>query len=509
MKQYDPTEIIEILECSYYDMRTDYVWQYVLGNNRNQVQDYFCIPSLESFMAMSEMLKCRKNDVRTFMEEWENTEHPGLTECTYCQRSGILRLKSRTFSFVYRSKTHEYHYSAYAAVAKRCWLKKRQTHKRYVKGGLFPIAYLVELDEQLYSRYDAALRLEAWRKSPQSELDIQYCSAMLPTIMQNAETKKHLLNRWQRLNIILEGNDRVRIGIVEMYSPEEMQALPSFLRADWQQGIIQAFERQENEYNETMNRIREEMTELSQELTQIIRGKAPYDAKSLRNYYYNDIYTNMLLHEAIDEDLRKEKWQHQQEFFQPIITYLGGNNRSKKLNRFETDTFIYEADATGNNATIEMKDEALATVLNIDRVSQLENVKDYHVTPAMLDKYNEYLKSKLIEYQTCYAERQRPRHALLVEELNHIIQVTAPLFTYMGDNETIRENYNLKWDITEDDKIMVQISFRGRAVRQYFSFDDYKSRFRVWWSQLLLNECKLTKDASRNPEILLNSDRPF
>lgn len=138
MKPTDTTDLSEILNCSYYDHRTDYVWQYILNNQRERRRDYLCIRNLESFVAMGEMLKCRQYDIPTFMKEWENTEHPGLLECSYNERSGILRLKSRTFTFVYRSRTNEYLFTAYAAVARGCMLKNRETYKKYVKGDSSP-----------------------------------------------------------------------------------------------------------------------------------------------------------------------------------------------------------------------------------------------------------------------------------------------------------------------------------------------------------------------------------
>lgn len=41
------------------------------------------------------------------------------------------------------------------------------------------------------------------------------------------------------------------------------------------------------------------------------------------------------------------------------------------------------------------------------------------------------------------------------------------------------------------------------------TIDDYKTRFRVWWSQLLLKECKMAKEASLNPENCRDGELPF
>lgn len=513
MTPTDTTALTEILNCSHYDQRTDYIWQFITNNLKDRRRGYFRIPSLEAFVAMGEMLKCRKLDIPTFMDEWEQTEHPGLLECSYNERSGIVRLKSRTFTFVYRSKTNEYHYTAFAAVARSCMLKSRETHKKYVKGGLFPIAHLVELDEQLYSRYAAAQKLEAWKKSPQAKLDIEYCRQMVPTIMQEADTRKRQMHMWERLNIILEGNDRVRIGLVEMYSPEEMIAMPSYPREEWQQGILKAFDQLSNRYREEMEQKRAEMTQLSEELTQVTLGKTPYDAENLQRHYEDEVwrhaYVRQLLYDALGKELQPEKWEHQKEFFQPYITFLAGNSRSPRVHRFEAETFIYEADTTGHDATITIREEALAKMLNVDRTSKIGNTSSISITAEMLTEYDGYIKQKYREFTLCQQRQQRPQHAQMVRMLRHIIEVTAPLIAYTGENATLRDNYKLKWGVEDDDSIMLQANFRDRSERQYFSTADYTSRFRVWWSQLLLKECKLAKEASLNPEAHLSPGSPF
>lgn len=507
------TTLSEILNCSYYDLRTDYIWQSILNNRKDRGREYFRIPSLEAFMAMQEMLKCRKYDIPTFMNEWEREEHPGLLTCSYNERSGIVRLQSRTFTFVYRSKTNEYLFTAFAAVARSCMLKNRATRKKYVKGGLFPIAHLVELDEQLYSRYAAAQQLEAWLKSPQSKLDIQYCRDMIPTIMQDADDRKKKMHMWESLNIILEGNDRVRIGLVESYSPEEMKTMPCYPREEWQQGIQKAFELLDNRYHDEIEQKRDEMTQLSEELTRIILGKTPCDASDLLSHYgddaMRDAYETALLYAALGKAWQPAKWVHQKELFQPFITFLAGSSRSPKVSRFEADKFIYEADVAGLDATITMKDEAMAKMLNADMTSRIENPQSIRITPEMLTEYDGYIMQKYEDYLTCQQRQQQPQHAQMVDMLKHIIEVTTPLIAYTGRNTTIRDQSRLKWSVEGDDTIMVQISLPERTERQYFTLDDYKSRFRVWWSRLLLQECKLSKEASLDPASHLSPDLPF
>ena len=228
MIQYSREEIESILQISYYDRRTDYVWKYLMGDAPELEHILYPIPSLESFLVMHRMLKKRDRSVESFLEEWQMTEHPGLIDCQYSQRSGIIRIKARSFVLTYRSKLNDFHFVAYARIAKSIGLMERITRKRYRRSGIFSLSCLAELDEQLYSRYAEREKVKAWRKTPQFELDCQYCKAMIPVIMQDAETKVRHLGSSRLLNIILHANDKVRIGIVRDYSPEEMISMPCY-----------------------------------------------------------------------------------------------------------------------------------------------------------------------------------------------------------------------------------------------------------------------------------------
>ena len=335
---------------------------------------------------------------------------------------------------------------------------------------------------------------------------------MVPTIMKDADTRKRQLYIGQRLNIILEGNDRVRIGMVEDYSPEEMYAMPSYPRAAWQQGIQKAFEQLETEYNEEVERTRVELTELSQELTQIALGKAPYDMRILHERYRSsqDSYSRLLICDVFGLREEPRRWSHQHEIAQPYISYVAYIGKGcKKVSRFEGEAFTYEAHKTGDSATITMKDEALAKALNIDMVGMIRITREYRITPEILAEYDEYIMNQYREYLLRQENRQRPQHALLVEALKHIFEVTAPLIAYDGENGSLRSQYELRWEVADDDRLMIQVTLHGRTERQSFTLDDYKSRFRVWWAQLLLTECKLMKEASLHPEDNLSYDIPF
>ena len=510
---YSKKDISDILACSYYDQRTDYVWQHIVGSGENK--ERFQISSLESFLAMSEMLRHRSLDIAQFLNEWDTTEHSGLIECKYNGKTGILHLRTRTYKFTYRSKTNEYDYSVYTEVARNCLLVKKETHKKYVKGGLFPLSYLVELDEQLYSRSESAQRLNSWKKSRQCKLDIEYCRKMLPVIMRDAKQLKKKLTAIQRLQVILEGNDHVRIGWVERYSPEEMLALPSYPREEWQLGIQRAFEQLDYNYNQKIENVRLQMVRLSEEMTQITLRKLPFDTyNNGKNYGVGpnyDAYSFLLTDEVFGNGLKHQKWSHQKELFQPIINYVAFQTKVQTLNhvRYEADTFIAEIDSMGKTATITMKDEVIAQALDIEPVCQIPDLKKHRLATEMFDLYDKYIKQKYEDHLFIDERLKRPQHRHLVEALKHIVDITSPLINYAGDYDFIQENYSLNWNVDSDDNIRISVKLRHNTKRESFTLDDYKSRFRVWWSQQLLSECKFAKEASLNPEQHLNNDQPF
>lgn len=502
MRIKDPNTIAGILETGYYDLRTHYVWRYIHDDNKGELNYHITIQSLESFIAVSEMVKVRKYSVSAFLDEWNNSDHPALQECSYDEPSGHLHLKSRTYTFDYYDQTNEYHFVTYPEVADLIRLNKRETRKQYVRGGLFPLSYLVELDEQLYSRYEDALKLEAWKQSPQLQIDIDYCRSMIPYIEQLAPQAERYLMHSQYLDIILEGNDRVRIGFVMYHSPEEMMALPSYLREDWKQGIDAAVEKVREVFEEEVSKKKAEFEEFSKELTKAILGqtpcKDPYVRYQWKLGHYS--YEELLLCEALDKDIDDRKWMHEKMLFEPIFSLISFTSREKKVSCYETDTFVYKMNKQGKRATIQMKDLHLAKTLNIDLESEFELVKYSKIIEKTLTKYNDYLKEV---YRNCLhreERRKQPHHSLLVEAVKHIIQFTAPLIAYSGTNPRLLNKYNLVFSVSDSDTLLVTLEHKRVKVSEQFTLDDFSSRFRVWWSQMLIKESKQAKEASLHPE---------
>lgn len=360
MTPYTIKEIECILQTGYYDRRTDYVWKTVVGEDFELVKVLYSIPSLESFEVMHTMLNERTESVSDLLEAWQGSEYPGLLGCHYSQRSGILRIKARSFVFTYRSKLNEFHFSVYAKVAKSISLNERIMQKKYRKSGIFPLRLLRELDEQLYSRYEESEKLKAWLKTPQFKIDCQYCEAMIPFIMQDAEKKVRQLGEDRRLNIILHDNDKVRIGIVKDYSPEEMMSMPCYPREQWQEGIRLAFASLEKEYVAELEAHRIKMQEWSDELSKIIAGKAPFSIEERSVNYCSkrrdDAYSKFVLDVALGGEERFMDIVNKSEMYRKILPCESklDNNGDGHICRFRTGT------ATGVSVRIGEKEHATA-----------------------------------------------------------------------------------------------------------------------------------------------------
>lgn len=445
--QYNREEIEKILQCSYYDHRTDYLWKYIMGNRHAPDDTRYPIPNLESFVAMHEMLKTRCLGVSAFLDQWEATNHPGLLDYQYNEQSGILRIKTRSFCFTYRSKHYEYSFAVYAPIAKSINLEKRTTLKRYRRGGLFPVSYLVELDEQLYSRYAEKQKVKVWRNSPQFALDVQYCEAMIPAIMTNAEQRIQQLGVWRRLYIVLSGTDKVKIGIAEDYSPEEIISMSYYPRDKWQEGISAAFTALDIRYAEELAAHTLEIKEWSDELSQIVLGKTTYSIEEQRqNYHFRS---------------------NSDDYSQRVVS-----------------------------AALGMPDDDFLTFGNIG--------------PEDLNGLSDVLNDLYSDYQETRQRMKRPLHKQLIDAVRYIIELTAPLIAYNGQNNTIKENYTIDLKVSPTDQIRVatQFSFETSAI-EVFELDEIRSRFRAWWSQQLLKECKFAKQCVLAPEQNYPFDHPF
>ncbi len=408
------------------------------------------IPNLESFQVMHSMLRTRIDSVSDFLEAWQQTKHPGLLDCRYSQRSGILRVKARSFVFTYRSKFNEFHFVANAKIANSIGLKDRTTQKKYRKSGIFPLSYLKELDEQLYSRYSEKEKVKAWRKTPQFKIDCQYCEAMIPFIMQDAETKVRHLGRNRQLNIILHDNDKVRIGIVRDYSPEEMISMPCYPREQWQEGIRSAFASLEKEYAAELEAHRIAMQEWSNELQKIIVGKTPFSIVERQVKYSSD---------------------HLDDTYSKLVL----------------------AAALGN-------EEEFMDTLASGEMHQMKLPRSGKLNKMMVDLYASVQQDRLREHQAALERKTSPQHALLVEEMRYIIQQSAPLMAYTGPNQLIRDSYNMQLYVGENDQVRVVARFTNWHATETFTLDSYQTAFRVWWSQQLLKECKYAKQCALNPE---------
>lgn len=514
MLPYKKDDIEKILQRSYYDRRTDYVWNYLIGDKQDLIKDPYPIPDIDSFLVTHEMMKMRKATIAEFLEQWDTTEHPGLTECTYNKKSGTLRVTARSFRFTYREKANEYHFMAYAEVAKAIRLENRELKKIYRKNGLFPIECLMELDEQMYSRYSEKKKLLKWRKSPQFELDRSYCEQMIPFIMKDAQIWQRDLRYGQRLNIILDGNDKVRISIVEAYSPEEMMSMPSYPRKDWQKGITATFDKMEKDYAENLERQAKEAREWSEELTRIVLGKTPYsiDRNCINRHFGSDDrkYITKLINAAVGIPVETNSTPRKLEFFFMTKDKYTSNDEEETENCTTKvyNAFSIEVNMQKRIATITLKEE-IANALNYERVTEIKIPDQTEIDGNLLKMDDISLMDEYENYLTTQERLKSPLHQQLIEEVRYIIEQTAPLIAYTGTNEIIKCGYLLMMETEDNDKIRVKAHFSDWNEAETFSLDDYRSTFRVWWSKMLLRECKNAKEQALNPKINPLLDLPF
>lgn len=501
MTEYNREDIEDILQISYYDRRTDYVWKYIMGDVPELENELYPIPNLDSFNVMHYMQKKRTRSVLEFLAEWKETAHPGLISCTYNKQSDILYLKARSYDFTYHAKLNQGLFVVHPEVAESIGLQDSISQKRYRKSGMYTLEHLAELDEQLYSRYAERLKVKEWRESPQFDIDCRYCSGMIPFIMQDAENKEIHLGPYQRLNIILSGIDKVRIGIARDYSPKEMIAMPVYPRTEWKEGIRSAFAALEKENAIILELRTKELQLWSEELSMITLGKAPFclEAKQI-NYspLGDDSYTDAVLHSAlgIKEEAHKETNKLDAHFLTRGLLGMTANVDTSL--RYEYQTFGITFNTKERYAVITLKPE-IATALNYEIENKVKIPSNLKLNETTLQVFDYSLQDRYQDYMNAEERKQRPQHRLLVEEVKYIIQLSAPLLAYSGSNQNIRDSYFMSLTIEQDDTITLKVRLSNTYTDGSFTLDNYRTAFRVWWSQLLLMECKYAKQCMLDP----------
>lgn len=509
--KYKKNGIEDILQSAYYNRRTDYVWKYLLGNKKNPEINPYPIPGLEYFVMMDDMLKKRRRTLEEFLKACKTESRPELRDCTYNKRSGILRVYARSFTFTYRAKLNEFHFVVSSKIAKTIGLEERMMTKRYRKDKLFDLYYLAFLDDEIYSRYTEILRVKEWRKSAQFEQDWKYCEAMIPFFMQDAESKKRKLGYTKRLNIILEDDDKVRIGIIEHYTPEEMMAMPSYPRDQWQEGINAAFAALDQSYALELLAHAKTMQAWSDELSDLVLGKTPYSieehiGKYRQEHYDANRYTVKVIDDALgipekhEDTLKKMNMMFMSKGYSDVDDYCP--------DKLELTTFRVDFDWQNRIATITLNEE-VARTLNYEPVSIVKIPRDRQINTILISSESLTL---LHDYEDCLNYQQKmnsPLHHLLVEAVRYIIQQTAPLVAYTGDNALIRDNYGLDIMINDSDDIVVYARFSNWQDSETFTLENYRTMFRVWWSQHLLKECKYAKQCALQPDDNHPFDMPF
>lgn len=509
MAQYSRKEIDSILQIDYYDRRTDYMWKSVVGESPELENTRFPIGNLLDFQVMHSMQKKRKLSIEAFLDEWETSEHPGLTDCLYQKRSGKLTIKARSFDFTYNTKIFQCHFVVHSYIARSIGLLDRLFIERYRNDGMFRLSDLCELDHQLYSRYAENEKIWEWRQSPQYEKDLQYCEAMVPFLMQNADDKARQLGRDKRLNIILSRDDEVRIGIVRDYSPDEMISMPCYPRADWQEGIQSAFAELNKEYSAALQQHTIKMQQWSDELANIARRTAPYFIQKERPKVHtineDHSYSQEMLDEALGKEVQSRNMNHPLDLSFLFNSFPETDLDIDPRQDFTFKYFHIDFDLEGKKAIITLKEE-IATALHYDIKNETRiPARKKKISSTMMEMFDSNLERSYNDLLLTEERKKRPQHQLLVEEIKYIIEQTAPLIYYSGPDSLIKDNYSLYIKVEDNDSITVKVPLSGFEAKGSFRLDSYQSKFRIWWSQQLLRECKIAKQHALDP----TSGNPF
>lgn len=508
--QYNPRDVELILQRSYYDLITNDAWALVLGHSPDELY-HRNLPDLEAFQAMYLLLRNRTLRVEDFLQEWNTTSHPGLISCNYNAKSGILQVKTRTFRFTYHAKRNEYVFVVYAKVAKAIRLIQPRTVKRYKRDKLCAVSRLTALDDELYSRYSGEMSLQKWCQSPQRAFDALYLRGMLPAIMHDAERRRKWLGEYRRLYIVLNGPEKVRIGIAEYYSPEEMQAMPVYPREAWQQGILAAFGQLERDYQAALDVHAVAMRRWSDELLNVIQHKTPYNIQGQQHLFRavddDFLYTDRIIQEALGNQREPSTEDHTLDFYF-FSTGRAKTSASDPITEYNLPSCAVSLDRQRKVCTVSLLDE-IARVLGFTPVTEIPITPNTRIDTELLDAFDQSLSQ---QYHGELLRQQRmasTEHARLVEAVRYIIKLSAPLVAYNGLVEELYGSYSLWFKVDEDCKIRVSADLTHSYSTETFTLDDYQDKFRVWWAQKLMMEYKYSKVCAQNPEDNHPFDIPF
>lgn len=518
-----------VLEHTYYDVRTNHAWHIALGLKDELAKEYFSIPDLGHFLVMNKVMSNRSYTIAQFMAICGKNRKLKHLKCDFDPSEQILTVRSRTFTFSYYAQSWAMNWEVDREVCGIIRLLSPSWLRQPRSANLFHPLRLAELDDELFFRYESRLKLAEWNSSDQSKLDLKLLKEIIPYIKQEAPDYVHaLLIAKSKLNIIFEGNDKLRIGLVQNYTPQEMLNLPSYPRDDWQKAIKQTFEQEQEHFRQLLHERHLLYESQIQRLTEGLKMPLP-DKETLlpliRAWYEPFTYTDLLFSEVLDIPFPP----HELPYWDARQALLGEDRTVEEVVSMIDSYMPWQYKALGPSLYIDLKNYTVEyNEINPHVVLRLKNhVKQYlPIAPVleatsddenvgldifMLEHIDDTLSSALQDYQNALSLRQEPQHEQLRSVIRTIVQTCSPLLFYFKQDASEPELYGqISIEIAPTDRIMLRV-YTGATYEVEFNLDNFDTEFRVWWYMTMMQETKRLKDHSLHPEqdFKITYDLPF
>lgn len=518
-----------VLEHTYYDVRTNHAWHIALDRKDELAGEYFSIPNLGHFVVMNKVMSNRAYTIAQFMAICSKNSKLKHLKCHFDEEEQLLTVRSRTFTFSYFAQSWAMNWEVDREVCKvirltsPSWLRQPRSAK------LFHPMRLSELDDELFFRYDSRLKLREWEASPQFKLDIKLLKKIIPFIKQEApDYQQALLVAKSKLNIIFEGNEKLRIGLVQDYTPQEMLSLPSYPRDDWQNAIKQTLEQEQEHYKQLLHERHMLYETQIQKLTERLKMPQP-DKETLlpliRPCYAPFSYTDLLVSDVLDIPFPP----HELPYWDARQVLCGDDRTVEEVVTMIDDYMLWRYTTSGTTLYINLKHYTVEydeiephVMLRLkDHVKQvlpiapvIEATSDNEIVGLdifMLEHIEETISVALQGYKTALSLRQEPQHEQLRSAIRTIVQTCSPLLVYFRqDASEVQMGGKLFFNFESPDQIQVSVT-TSTPHEKIFNLNNFDADFRVWWHMFLMQEIKRLKDHSLHPEqdFEVSYDFPF
>lgn len=521
-----------ILECRYYDVRTNYAWHIVLGYREELRKEFFTIPDLGSFEVMSQILNKLDYSIDEFIDLCDTLPELRNLWCQYDEQTHCLTVRSRTFTFNYYTESWAMDWEVDAEICQAIKLKNPGWLRQPKWGMLFHPAKLAELDENLYFRYELRQKIKSWVNTPQYKADCQLLTEIAVFVEEVSPDYQFYVNVNEKLlNVILEGNDRLRIGMVKSHTPKEMQDLPSFLREDWKEGVMQALEGQKTEYEKKVNDRHEKYESSIRELTDLVTQRAKADTTVILNRFRNSTspysYADLLFSEVLGGPIPPQSlycWKpegimwSERRSIDDIIADIDSSPFEKFYYKAEKDKirikmqyFVLEYEENGPSAVMRLKEKARKLLGLEPTIEIYPSENNTGLDIYSIKSVDANIASAIRYLPKAQKYRKQATHPKMLAAFETLTQTLGPIVASIHPEGYLAQNYEFSFEAYHGNKIEISLYIEGKFHGARFKIEDFDSEFRVWWHTLLLQEVKRMKDISLHPEeaFLKSDDLPF